>query len=286
MHTGLEFTRHDNGALLVTQDASIGRSASVVGVSHLSRVSEPIHEDFFRPLEAGDESNPVDPTVYSSLTGMLVQFLKTRHDVRQFISYLCSYNSSPCEGHYRRALHLLRFLHSTPGQGCVFKSCGGVLFSSSDAAHGLFLNGKSSTAFFLSIGEHNAPFVCSAKSQPIVATCPMTAEYYAAGSTCSEIIHYRQLSSDLGWPLSLPTVLAVDNKTAMNLANAPEVSRKSRHIFIKHHWIRELVANGLIRLVHVSTKLMRANVLTKYLPPRQFSIQSDSLFNRSALPSK
>jgi hypothetical protein len=286
VHTGLEFTRYDNGALLVTQDASIARAASVVGVSHFSPVSFPVHDDFFQSLDAGAESDPVDSTVYSSLTGMLVQFLKTRHDVRLFISYLCSYNSSPCEGHYSRALHVLRYLYSTPGQGCVFKSCGGVLFSSSDAAHGLFLNGKSSTAFYLSIGEHNAPFVCSAKSQPTVATCPMTAEYYAAGSTCSEIIHYRQLSSDLGWPTSFPTDLAVDNKTAMNLANAPEVSRKSRHIFIKHHWIRELVANGLIRLVYVSTKLMRANLLTKYLPPRPFIFQRDNLFNRSALPSK
>jgi hypothetical protein len=285
VHTGLEFIRYDNGALLVTQDASIARAASVVGVSHLSPVSFPVHDDFFQPLDSGPECDLVDSTVYSSLTGMLVQFLKTRHDVRLFISYLCSYNSSPCEGHYRRALHVLRYLHSTPGQGCVFKSCGGVLFSSSDSAHGLFLNGKSSTAFFLSIGEHNAPFVCSAKSQSSVATCPMTAEYYAAGSTCAEIIHYRQLSGDLGWPIHEATDLSVDNKTAINLANAPEVSRKSRHIFVKHHWIRELVATGLIRLVHISTTLMRANVLTKYLPPRQFFMQRDCLFNRSALPT-
>jgi hypothetical protein len=45
---------------------------------------------------------------YSSVTGILVHFLKTRADVRLLISYLCSFNHSPREGHFRRALHVLR----------------------------------------------------------------------------------------------------------------------------------------------------------------------------------
>ena len=57
---------------------------------------------------------PVDSASYSSVTGKLVQFMKTRHDVRLFVSYLCSFNHAPLEGHFRRALHVLRYLASTP----------------------------------------------------------------------------------------------------------------------------------------------------------------------------
>ena len=69
------------------------------------------------------EAAPVDTTVYASLTGKLVQFLKTRHDVRLLVSYyLYSFNNAPLEGHYHRAIHVLRYLASSPGVGCFFSS--------------------------------------------------------------------------------------------------------------------------------------------------------------------
>ena len=84
--------------------------------------------------------------------------------------------------------------------GCVFHANGDgvVLHASSDSACGIFPDGRSSLAYFLSIGSNNAPFACSAKAQKHVATCPMTGEYYSAGSSCSDIIFFRQLAEDLG----------------------------------------------------------------------------------------
>lgn len=225
---------------------------------------------------------PVDSSTYSSLTGKLIQFIKTRHEIRQFVSYLCSFNSNPCEVHYRQAIHILRYLFSSPGMGCVFHASGeGVIISgSSDSACGIFPDGRSSNAYFLSIGLHNAPFVCSAKAQTPVATCPMTGEYYAAGSACSDIIFFRQLADDLGWLQSEATVLCMDNKTAMALAIAPEVSRKSRHILLKYHNIRDLISECILSVVYVNTKDMRANVLTKVLIKKQFIFERDRLLNR------
>jgi len=283
-HTGLEFSRPLPGALSVTQDGAIARAASLVGVSHLPSVAVPGLLDFFQPPVELAECVPVDSSVYSSLTGQLVQFLKTRHDIRPYVSYLCSFNSSPLEGHYRRALHVLRYLHSTPGMGGVFKSCGGSLCAESDAAFGVFPSGRSSSGYLLSIGEFNAPFACCGKIQSSVATCPMTAEYYAMGSVCMDIMHFRQLSKDLGWSWHLlPTPLKVDNKTAICLATAPQVSKKSRHIAIKHHYIRELVADDQLCLFHVPAPKMRANVLTKFLPKSRYLAERDVLFNRAVL---
>ena len=57
----------------------------------------------------GVEAVPVDVAVYASLTGKLVHFLKTRHYFRLLVSYLCSFNNAPLEGHYRRAIHVIRY---------------------------------------------------------------------------------------------------------------------------------------------------------------------------------
>jgi len=281
VHTGVEFTRLSTGGVLLTQDRKFARAASVVGVAHLPSVQLPGDGALFSAL-LGEEAVPVDSTVYSSLMGKLVQFCKTRHEIRLAVSYLCSFNISPMEGHYRRAIHLLRYLASTPGMGCVFFSELVELVIFSDAAFGIFLDGLSSTANLFCIGTFNAPFAVTAKSQSDVATCPMTAEYYAAGAACKDVVFYRQLLTDLGWPPAGATVVYVDNKTMISLVVAPVVSTKSRHIEIQHHYIRQLSARSLIRLEYVASSVMRANVLTKVLTKVKFLKERDCMFNRVA----
>ena len=73
----------------------------------------------------------------------------------------------------------------------------------------------------------------------------------------------------------------MDNKTAMALAKAPEVSRKSRHILLKYHNIRDLIVEHIIYVVFVPTGDMRANVLTKALTKKLFIFERDRLFNRA-----
>jgi hypothetical protein len=238
----------------------------------------PFNSEFFSSL-SGIEAVAVGSTAYSSLMGKLVQFCKTRHEIRLAISYLCSFNIAPCEGHFRRAIQVLRYLASTPGVGCVFRASRVELVVYTDAAFGVFREGLSSTANIFCIGASGAPFAACGRSQTDVATCPMTAEYYAAGAACKDIIFYRQLLSDLGWPPAGPTLVFVDNKTMLSLVVAPVVSTKSRHIEISHHYIRQLSARGFITLQYVASHLMRENVLTKILARVRFLAERSPLFN-------
>jgi hypothetical protein len=100
--------------------------------------------------------------------GQLVQFIKTRFDVKHFFSELCSHNQGPLEYHCRLAIHvLLRYSNSTPGVGPVYKSASPVvLFVTSDAAFGLLSDGRSSGASLFSIGPSNALFAVIAKPLP------------------------------------------------------------------------------------------------------------------------
>lgn len=58
----------------------------------------------------------------------------------------------------------------------------------------------------------------------------------------------------------------VDNEGAEALARNPEHHTRTKHIDARYHFIRECVADADVRVEHVSTKDMLADMLTKPLP--------------------
>ena len=75
------------------------------------------------------------------------------------------------------------------------------------------------------------------------------------------------------------TCLYLDSRTAVNLVVAPEVSKRSRHIAVSFHYIRQLVAEGHIRVQHVLSQYMRADAITKIFPRAKFRRQRAALLN-------
>jgi hypothetical protein len=279
---GVEYKVHPSGAVECSQAKYIERVASIIGVAHLPPVLMPFERDFFRASSLPDKI-PYPVKSYCSLTGHLIQMLKTRDDVRHIVSHLCSKNSAPDVGDYHKALLLLRFLYSSRIIGRVFDSKSTELFGHADAAFGVRDNGCSAEAFFLTVGEFNAPFMSVARAQEDVATCPMTAEYMSGSSAAKSLAVYRVLGAALGWEQIGPSVLCVDNSTARRLAIAPEITRKSLHIHTSYHYVRQLIQRGEVSLRLVPSAEMRADVLTKYYGKTAFLKARDVLLNRSAV---
>lgn len=66
------------------------------------------------------------------------------------------------------------------------------------------------------------------------------------------------------------SIIYEDNKSAIKLTEAPAVTRKSRHIFVKHHYIRWLHKTNHIKLQHQSTHDIVPDGLTRYIPLSAF----------------
>lgn len=63
-----------------------------------------------------------------------------------------------------------------------------------------------------------------------------------------------------------PMTLFMDSKSEMSLAKNPTHHKRSKHIDIKYHWLREYTyENGSVKLEHCGTTDMVADVLTKAL---------------------
>ena len=119
-----------------------------------------------------------------------------------------------------------------------------------------------------------APVAWQSRLQPTVATSTMKAGYMAAYAAIQEIVWIRGVMTELGlkgFQLSedaSPTILNIDSKSAIDLAQNPVNHKRSKHIRIKYHWIREQVGGNIIRLNHVPTAEMTADMMTKALPEK------------------
>jgi hypothetical protein len=71
----------------------------------------------------------------------------------------------------------------------------------------------------------------------------------------------------MGHRLYSPTVLYSDNQGSIALSKNPDSHRRTKHIDVRYHLLREHVEKGTVIVQYISTKEMPADVLTKGLPP-------------------
>ena len=107
------------------------------------------------------------------------------------------------------------------------------------------------------------------------------AEYIGLSDICDEVIWLRQLFLDLGITFTLPTVIYEDNQGAIDLSYNPVHHKRTKHINVRFHSIREKIQQGLIEVQHISTDKQLADVLTKPLAKTRFNLLHSIIFSNS-----
>ena len=80
----------------------------------------------------------------------------------------------------------------------------------------------------------------------------------------------RRLNLELENSQDGPTTIMEDNQSCIAMAKNPQYHGKAKHIDIKHHFVREIVGDGSIKLEYCPSKEMIADFLTKGLLQEQF----------------
>ena len=211
---------------------------------------------------------------YRAATGMLnFLALQTRPDISFAVSYLCRFNSRHNDAHWAAVKHLLRYVKHTLSFKLTFgthRGQNGLVEGYADADYAGDVDTRRSTTGFVFF-VHGSLVSWKSKRQHSVTLSTTEAEYLAIGDCakhglwlCRLLEHLHQQSS-IQFPIKLP--LSNDNQGAVFLCNEASVNNKSKHIDIRHHFIRELTRAGKITVSHVSTKDMPADVLTKPVGP-------------------
>ncbi|CAM8966044.1 unnamed protein product [Rhodiola kirilowii] len=71
--------------------------------------------------------------------------------------------------------------------------------------------------------------------------------------------------------------LYCDNMSAISISKNPVQHSRTKHIDIRHHFIRELVEQKVVTLKHVTTDKQLADIITKPLDAAQFETLRSSL---------
>ena len=106
--------------------------------------------------------------------------------------------------------------------------------------------------------------------QTTVALSTAEAEYISLGSAVQEALWLRQLLADLRCDMKMPIEILEDNQGAIAMAKNPIAHKRTKHIDIRHHFVREAVQAGTISLTYCPTSDMLADIFTKPLPKLQF----------------
>nr|GEZ09445.1 copia protein [Tanacetum cinerariifolium] len=104
----------------------------------------------------------------------------------------------------------------------------------------------------------------SSKKQKSTAISSTEAEYIALSGCCAQILWMRSQLTDYGL-VFYQIHLYCDNKSTIALCCNNVQHSRSKHIDIRHHFIKEKVENGVVELYLVRTKYQLVDIFTKPL---------------------
>jgi hypothetical protein len=109
----------------------------------------------------------------------------------------------------------------------------------------------------------------SSKKQTYVALSTAEAKYVAAGQCCAQLFWMRQTVRDFGYNMSKVPLLC-DNESVIRMADNPVEHSRTKHIDIRHNFLRDHQQKGDIEVFHVSTENQLADIFTKTLDESTF----------------
>ena len=107
------------------------------------------------------------------------------------------------------------------------------------------------------------------KKQNSIATSTTEAEYIAAGCCATQILWIQQQLKDYGLD-EKKTPIFCDNTSAIAITQNPKFHARTKHIDVRHHFIRDHVEKGNIEILKIGTEDQLADIFTKPLQESRF----------------
>jgi hypothetical protein len=237
------------------------------GMDKAKPIKTPMGTNGHLDLDLGGTS--VDQKVYRSMIGSLLYLCASRPDIMLSVCMCARFQAAPKDCHLRAVKRIMRYLVLTPNLGLWYpKGSRFELLGYSDADYaGCKVDRKSTSGTCQFLGRSLVSW--SSKKQNSVALSTAEAEYVAAGSCCAQLLWMRQTLKDYGYTLNHIPLLC-DNESAIKIAYNPCEHSRTKHIDIRHHFLRDHAIKGDIVISHVGTNDQLADIFTKPLDERRF----------------
>ncbi|KAF5378035.1 hypothetical protein D9757_011525 [Collybiopsis confluens] len=262
---GMEI-RQTEDSIILTQTQYLTRILDRFGMTDCKPVATPMDTHIKLSRLPENESHPDIKAVYQNIIGSLMYAaITTRPDISFAVQALSQFNTNPGPIHLTAAKRILRYLKGTLNLGIKYSSLDDfepVLFSDADWGNGI--DDRKSISGYVSTHAGGA-VTWNSKKQPTVALSSMEAEYLALSATTREALWLRTLFAELGLPFKHPLDIFVDNQGTIAFAQNSGFHARSKHIDIRHHFIRENITSNKVSIHYCATEENIADILTKGL---------------------
>jgi hypothetical protein len=188
----------------------------------------------------------------------------TRPDIAFAVSTVAQFSDNPGWAHWEAVKRIFRYLRGTQKLELVYggEKRGLEGYVDADGASQEHRHAISGYVFLVDGGAVS----WSSKKQELLTLLTTEAEYVAATHAAKEAVWIRRLIGEIFRPLTIPTTLYSDSKSAIALAKDGHYHARTKHIDIRYHFIRYIIEAETIKLIYCPTDEMAADTLTKALP--------------------
>jgi hypothetical protein len=130
------------------------------------------------------------------------------------------------------------------------------------------INGRACTGILIFLNQTPIEWYC--KKQSTVATATFGSEFVAAKTATEKSQDLRYTLRMFGIPVDYRTYMFGDNASVVTQGTIPHSQLAKRHHALAYHYVRESVANGTIRFIHLPGTENPADCLTKFLGYQQW----------------
>lgn len=267
---GMKLTRdRENGKLWLNQNSYIEDMLKKFNMDQCNPISTPI--DINQKITKNmcptteDEINEMKTIPYQEAVGSIMYAAQvTRPDIAYAVGVLSRFNKNYGKAHWQAVKRIFRYLKATSHYALQFSKDGSSQidgFTDADWA-GDVDDRKSTTGYVFKF--QNGPISWNSKKQQTTALSTTEAEYMALSTSAQEAMWLKSLLTELDEIHSIE--IKCDNKSAICLSHNNTFHARSKHIDIRHHFVRELIEEDQIKIAYIQTRDMVADILTKGLP--------------------
>ncbi|GJY38888.1 hypothetical protein Tco_0425252 [Tanacetum coccineum] len=270
---GLQVQQNEDG-IFISQDKYVDDILKKFNYTDVKTASTPV--DLEKPLVKDGDANDVDVHLYRSMIGSLMYLTASRPDIMFALCACARFQVTPKTSHFLAVKRIFRYLKGKPTLGLWYSRDSLfelVAYTDSDYA-GATQDRKSTTRGCQFLGNRLISWQC--KKHTVVATSTTEAEYVAAASCCGQVLWIQNQLLDYGYNF-MNTMVYIDNNSTICIIENHVQYSKTKHIEIRHHFIRDYNAKKLIQMVKINSEHNVADLLTKGFDAGRFQYLVSSI---------